>query len=531
MPISPEQQIVLEFSRREPKTRAVLDAVQREVSQSRGTFFSSNDQLLGAYRELVKKHLIQPDTKLEDALRLKRIRSQSGIVVVSVLTKPYPCPGKCLYCPTVANLPKSYVEHEPAVMRAQQNKFDPYLQTYHRLRALELTGHPISKISLRIIGGTWSYYPKAYQTWFVKRCFQACNDFGSDMKSARSQTLEQAQQANERAKCRLVEISVETRQDFINLAEIVRLRRLGVTKVEIGAQSTYDDVLRINRRGHTVAATIEATRLLKEAGFKLSYQMMLNLPGSNPRRDFAMMRRLFTDPAFRPDQLKIYPLALVESAPIYRLYQQGKFKPYTAKNLVNLLCRVKAVIPPYVRIERVIRDISSGQIIAGGAKVSNMRQLVLQEMAQRGQACRCIRCREVRLHQAGETQLIRRDYEASGGKEIFLSIESSDGKTLYSLLRLRIPAGEPALPALQGAALVRELHTYGHKVDIGKSADQATQHKGFGKKLLAEAEEIARTEFGRRRIAVISGVGAREYFGKLGYRLKDTYMVKALQLS
>ena len=188
MPLSPEQQIVLEFSRREPKTRAVLDAVQREVSQSRGTFFVSNDQLLGAYRELVQKRLIQPDAKLEDALRLKRIRSQSGIVVVSVLTKPYPCPGKCLYCPTVADLPKSYVEHEPAVMRAQQNKFDPYLQTYQRLRALELTGHPISKIGLRIIGGTWSYYPKAYQTWFVKRCFQACNEFGSNKKSTRNQT-------------------------------------------------------------------------------------------------------------------------------------------------------------------------------------------------------------------------------------------------------------------------------------------------------------------------------------------------------
>jgi elongator complex protein 3 len=564
MPYSAAEQIILQFAKGPQKSRAALENIQKQVVKAHEIDYISNDRLLAAYRRLVKKSVIAPDVEIENFLRLKKVRSLSGIVVVSVLTKPYPCPGNCLFCPTVFNLPKSYVESEPAVLRAQQNNFDPYRQTLNRLEALNATGHLISKINLRTIGGTWSYYPKAYQTWFIKRCFQACNDFGSGRISQKSQTLEQAQKINEKAKCRLVEVSIETRQDFINPAEILRLRKLGVTKVELGVQSLDDDVLKINRRGHDVAATIRATKMLKDAGFKISYQMMLNLPGSTPKRDFEMMKRLFDDPAFQPDFLKIYPLALLKTADVYEMYKKGKFRPYSKKILIDLIGKIKAIIPPYVRIERVIRDISSTQIIAGGAKVSNLRQIVLEKMKAQGLSCQCIRCREVRgdilipsIHNEREIsaecvgggvreprregfakpapnclipstfQLVRRDYVASDGQEIFLTIEDSSGKTLYSLLRLRIPSAEPPLSVLKNAAIIRDLHTYGALVDIGAASEDATQHKGFGKLLLAEAERIAKAEFGKKQIAIISGVGAREYFKKLGYKLKETYMVKS----
>jgi elongator complex protein 3 len=526
----PEELVILKFAECPIKTRVCLDAIQKEIARSRDTEFIGNDRLLQAYRELVKGNILAPDPNIERLLRSKSIRSLSGIVVISVLTKPYPCPGQCLFCPTVNSLPKSYVENEPAVMRAQQNQFDPYRQTYQRLQALENTGHPLSKINLRVIGGTWSYYPKTYQTGFISRCFQACNDFGRSREGGehRRETLEQAQKRNETASCRLVEISVETRQDFIDLAEIVRLRRLGVTKVELGVQSLWDDVLKINRRGHGIAATSSATRMLKDAGFKISYQIMPNLPGSTPKRDLAMLKELFANPDYRPDYLKIYPLALVKSAPVYDWYKAGKFKPYSKKQLIDLLSRAKTEVPPYVRIERVIRDISAGQIVAGGAKVSNLRQMVLARMAEAGNPCRCIRCREVRSFEDSTFRLVRRDYDASGGREIFLSVEDDEGKTLYSLLRLRLPGGEPLLPALKSSALVRDIHTYGHLVAIGKSQNNAAQHRGYGRELLAWAEKIAKEEYGKTRIAIISGVGARGYFRKFGYRLKDSYMVKNL---
>jgi elongator complex protein 3 len=306
------------------------------------------------------------------------------------------------------------------------------------------------------------------------------------------------------------------------------LRGLGVTKVELGVQSLCDEVLRKNRRGHKVTATIKATKLLKEAGFKISYQMMLNLPGSTAKGDFAMMKRLFEDSAFQPDYLKIYPLAIVKSAKVYELYRKGKFRPYSAKKLADLIGKIKVIVPPYVRIERIIRDISSNQIVAGGAKVSNLRQIVAQKLKELGISCQCIRCREVRIHAHGDTHLVRRDYAASDGIEIFLSMEDREDKVLYSLLRLRIPTAKPFLKVLKNAALLRDIHTYGYQVDIGKASAEAAQHRGFGKKLLLQAEKIAKEEFGKSKIAVISGVGAREYFEKFGYKLSATYMVKTL---
>lgn len=492
----------------------------------------SNARLLKSYHELLKNKKINRDARLEESLTTSKIRSLSGIVVVSVLTKPYVCRGKCLYCPTQKGVPKSYLSNEPAVIRAIKNRYDPYLQTQYRLRGLQNTGHPTDKINIRIIGGTWSDYPRKYRLWFVKRCFEACDDFDKKSPAKKTDNLESAQKQNEKAKQRIVEISIETRPDCVDEKEIKFLRELGMTKVELGVQSLYDDVLNLNRRGHGIAAAAKATEILKNAGFKVSYQMMLNLPGSNFKRDAATFKKLFSDPAFRPDCLKIYPLAIVKEAPVYELYKQGKIKPYSERTLIKLLKTVKKEIPWYCRVERVIRDIPSPNVVEGGVKISHLRDVVAGEMKKEGKRCRCIRCREIRERYDPDEKAVifRQDYQSAGGKEIFLSFETKNRRKLFSLLRLRIPPAKTAggLPALENSALIRELHTYGKLTPLGKKG-KAAQHKSFGKKLVKLAEKIAGKEFGFKKIAVISGVGVRNYWRKLGYRLKDTYMIKKQQ--
>lgn len=532
--------------------------------ENRDRPYLAKDVLLQAYRYLLHHGEIKSDSVMEQWLVMKRTRSQSGIVVVSILTKPYNCPGNCLYCPTEKDIPKSYLAMEPAVMRAISCKYDPFIQVVKRLDALYLTGHPVSKVNIRVIGGTFSYYPKRYQTWFIRRTFEACNVYSAyinrsskdwslsfeqwyklNVRVAKSALIEvtgrcisplsQAQEINEECNCRIVEISVETRQDYINSEELKRLRNLGVTKVELGVQSIYEEVLKLNRRGHGIAATIDATRLLREAGFKVAYQIMLNLPGSDYERDKKMMLELFSNPNFKPDHLKIYPLALVREADIYHWYLSGKFKPYNTTELTNLLADIKQNIPYYCRIERVIRDIPADYIVEGGAKVSNLRQDVHALMLERGTRCNCIRCREVGNNLdakgeliAGEPVLFKEEYEAGNGKEVFLSYESSDRLTLYSFLRLRINRHSP-INILNNVGLVREVHTYGDQLAVGFSSSRfSAQHRGLGKKLMREAELITQKE-GLKKMAVIAGVGVRGYFRKQGYELKQTYMVKAIK--
>ncbi len=443
------------------------------------------------------------------------IRSLSGIVNISVLTKPYPCPGKCLYCPQEANIPKSYVSGEPAVERAKKLNYDPFLQTKLRIEMLENEGHPTDKIELRIVGGTWSFYPKKYQEWFVKRCFDACN-------KRKSKTLKDAQRINEKAKHRIVGLSIETRPDFIDKKEIKRLRNLGATMVELGVQTIYDDILNINLRGHGVKETIVATKLLKDAGFKVLYQIMPNLPGSNIKKDKELFKELFKNPDLQPDLLKIYPCALLKEAPLYKLWKKKKYKPYTKNQLINLIKTIKKNIPFYVRIQRISRDIPSFRIVAGPAKISNIRQILKQNMKNENWHCKCIRCREVRNnYQIKEKlHLFRKDYNASEGKEIFLSFENKNRTKLYSLLRLRKTS--------QNKAIIREIHTFGQQLPINEKRLTALspQHQGLGKKLIKEAEKITKKEFNLKKISVIAAVGARNYFRKLGYKLEDTYMVK-----
>ncbi len=547
------EKIILELLKSRVKTRADLDSFKRKVAKEYKTPCPTNVELLKTYHKLVKKKRLKKDGVIEKLLCTRPIRSLSGIVNVSVLTKPYPCPGQCIFCPSQKGIPKSYLRGEPAVQRAILNKFNPYSQVQTRLKSLQKTGHPIDKIELRIIGGTWSYYPKQYQTRFVKECFQACNEF-SPLKQIRhkkamaelrrikekelEKELKKEQKANEKAKCRVVGITIETRPDYIDIKEIKRMRELGITRVELGVQSIYNDVLKLNKRGHGIEATIKATKLLKESGFKVSYQMMPNLPGSTSKKDVKMFEEIFENPDFQPDLLKIYPLALLKEAPLYKWYQRGKFKPYSDKKLIKLLIEIKKKIPYWCRIQRVIRDIPSADIVEGGVKISNLREVVQKEMKKQGLKCKCIRCREVKkdYNSQEKSVLFRQDYNASGGKEVFLTFEDKKRQKLYALLRLRIPypkvAKDSPLPILKDAAIIREVHTYGQLLPIQHrdrtKIGQSPQHKGLGKKLIKQGEEIAKQEFGTKKIAVISGVGVRAYYRKLGYHLKDTYMIKKL---
>ncbi|MFH1780863.1 MAG: tRNA uridine(34) 5-carboxymethylaminomethyl modification radical SAM/GNAT enzyme Elp3 [Candidatus Nealsonbacteria bacterium] len=491
------------------KTPDDLGSQKRRLAKKYGIPCPSNIALLKTYHELIKRKSIEPSDLIEVILRTRPVRSLSGIVNVSVLTKPFGCPGKCLYCPNEKNIPKSYVSGEPAVERAKSLKYNPFLQVKKRIETLEEEGHPTDKIELRIVGETWSYYPQKYQTWFVKRCFDACNE-------KNSASLNLAQKINEKAQYRIIGLSIETRPDFITPAEIKRLRSLGATMVELGVQSTYDDVLKENERGHSIKETAEATQLLKDAGFKVLYQMMPNLLGSSPARDLKMFKILFSDERFQPDALKIYPCALLKNSPLFKVWQKGEYKPYAEKELISLIRSIKKEIPYYVRIQRITRDIPSLSIVAGPAKISNLRQLVSGN-------CKCIRCREVKGNYDCKEKIkfFRQNYKASCGKEIFLSFENKARTKLFSLLRLRISNNQ---------SFIRELHTYGQAKTIkgSRTPFNSPQHRGIGRRLIEEAEKISKKESASGRIAVISGVGAREYYRKLGYRLENTYMVKNL---
>lgn len=515
----------MELIKSRPKSRALLHSFKRKIAKKYKIPCPANIELLKTYHRLVRIKRVKRNRIVEKLLRMRPVRSLSGIVNVSLLTKPYPCPGKCIYCPEEPGIPKSYLKEEPAVMRAILLKFDPYKQVQTRLRSLKKTGHPIDKIELRIIGGTWSYYPRRYQTWFIKRCFQACNELTSEVKH-HCLTSEVAQHKNERARCRIIGITVETRPDYVNIEEIKRLRELGITRAELGVQSIYDDVLKLNKRGHKVKATAQATKLLKDAGLKVSYQIMPNLPGSSFKKDIKMFEELFSNPDFKPDLLKIYPLALVKNTPLYKWYKKGRFQPYDEKKLIELLIEIKLQIPYWCRIQRIIRDIPSKDVVVGGVKTSNLREVVQAEMRRRKLTCKCIRCREVRedYNPKEKLELFRIDYRSSDGKEIFLSWETKNRKKLYALLRLRLPS-QTFIPVLKNTAIIREVHTYGQMIPVNKRA-LAVQHRGLGKKLIKEAERITRKEFGLKKIVAISGVGVRPYWRKLGYRLKDTYMIK-----
>lgn len=512
-----------------------ISKIKRAASEIYGAPCPTNIELLREYRSMAAKKKIAADETVEKALITKEIRTESGVAVVAILTKPYPCPGKCAYCPNEKGMPKSYLSNEPAVMRAVASRFSPYKQTKGRLNSLEATGHKTDKIELIIMGGTFSCLPKQYQTWFIKECFRAANEFGKKQGTYKSLDLPAQQRKNEKAAKRIVGLTLETRPDYINEQEILNMRRLGATRVEMGVQSIYDDVLKLNHRGHGTLETVRATLLLKEAGFKISYHMMPELPGSNPERDAEMFAELFRNPDFQPDMLKIYPCVVVKNTLIYKWLRLGKYRPYSNQERIALLSEIKKHLPYYVRVTRLIRDIPSTSIIEGN-KITNLRQTLKIKAKQEGWKCGCIRCREIRSGsriQMEDLHLFREDYDASGGKEIFLSFEDKNREHLYSLLRLRFNDDATAtrhfVPELRNAALIREVHTYGKLVPVEGRDQKSVQHLGLGHRLLEKAEKIVREESGAKKIAVISGIGVRGYYRRSGYRLEGSYMVKKIR--
>jgi elongator complex protein 3 len=501
--------------------KSVQRAVRRHPQPEGG--YLAKHVLVHTYRELTRSGEWRHDPGLLRRIRMKPGRTLSGVTTVSVLTKPYPCPGKCIFCPTDARVPKSYLPDEPGAMRALHHDFDPYDQTAARIEALHAIGHPTQKIELLILGGTWSSYRADYQDWFIKRCLDAMNGFTAD-------SLAQAQNANEQSRHRNVGLVIETRPDHINLGEIARLRGLGVTKIQMGTQSQDNRILELNKRGHTVEQTERAVGLLRAAGFKVVLHWMPNLLGAtldSDREDFA---RLWSMPGLRPDELKIYPCQLLENADLYAFWDRGEYQPYTTSELIDLLADIKPTLPRYCRVNRVIRDIPSDNVVAGNKRTS-LRQDAQREVKRRGDRCQCIRCREIRGRQVNAGDLLEQDlvYSAGGAEEHFLSVDTPNDK-LVGYLRLSLPGVEsPAtgLPDLDGAALVREVHVYGQSLRVGSEVDGAAQHMGLGSGLMARAEAIAHRT-GYPRVAVIAASGTRGYYRKLGYRLGETYMLKDL---
>lgn len=534
------------------KSRSDLDAIKRVISKEYKLNSILNSDILTAYKELLQKKEIQKNELFESLLRKRSVRTMSGIAPVAVLTKSYPCPGSCAYCPRESDVPVSYLSNEPAVMRAIRCGYDPYIQTALRLKALENNGHKPNKIEIIVIGGTWSYLPKQYKYWYILNCFKAANDFNklknkitvnpdkveneeiklfkSNLKSFYSEKtplkklvnlLRKEQKKNESAKYKIIGLTLETRPDYINDTELLEMRDLGCTRVEIGVQAIDDKILALNKRGHGVKAIVDAVAKLKSYGFKITYHLMPGLPGATAKRDLEMFAQLFSDERFQPDQIKFYPTVVTEGSLLYKWYKQGKYKPYSDKVLQNLIVKCKELVPRYVRIIRLIRDIPGESIVAGN-KITNLRQI----MKDRGVKCECIRCREVKEAKIDKHQINIIKYLSSLGQEYFLSADSLDGRTLYGFCRLRIDKNSPIAPAI-----IRELHVYGELVPAHdlSGLNKKIQHSGLGKELMLLAENIAKKEK-CANMAVISGIGARGYYRKLGYKLKNTYMLKDLML-
>ena len=457
----------------------------------------------------------------------KFARTISGVTPVAVMTQPMKCPGQCVYCPTYPATPQSYTTESPAVLRAKRCHYDARGQIKLRLKTLSEMGHPTDKVELIVMGGTFLAYPKDYQYQFIKDCFDALN-------GEESVTLEEAKRINQTARHRCTGLCIETRPDWCGQEEIERMLEFGTTRVELGVQTLDDEIYRLVRRGHQVADVVKATTLLREHGFKVHYHWMPGLPGLTPEEDLELFRRLFSDDSFKPDGLKLYPTMVVAGTELEKWYRDKRYQPYNNDTMIKLIVDIKSIVPKYVRISRVLRDIPA-KFIVGGLKDS-LRDIVKQRMKAEGIECKCIRCREYGHRsqdgwEIGKPGMVRMDYEASGGKEVFLSFED-ESETLFGLLRLRIqskPIARLGQKIEGNLALIRELHIYGPEVPLTEHKEEAAQHKGLGKALLREAERIASREFQAQQMIILSGVGAKEYYRtESGYTSQGDYMVKKL---
>ena len=604
--------LLRELEKRLPLTEVKIKKLQKKYALKDGSMLSKTD-IIAAYKEFAGKHGLKPfEKKVINQLQMKPVRTSSGLAPVTVLTKPYPCPGNCIFCPSDVRMPKSYLASEPGAQRAEHNYFDPYLQTYNRLQALHDMGHPVDKIELIVLGGSWSVYLQTYQIWFIKECFRAMNEFKKnddrkrlkkyyqqifkeiaelDLPSFSSDSNKNEQvysqyqpqgllaekktynnliyelftepekrvgldkfqtaqwsdlfnqhELNQRAKHRCVGLVLETRPDLINKQEIIYLRKFGCTKVQLGVQSLSDQILKKNQRGHSVAQTASAIKLLRQAGFKLHIHWMPNLYGSTAKKDKKDYQKLFQDPRFKPDEVKIYPCSLIESAPLMRYYLQKKWQPYTYDELLDVLTFALANTPQYCRITRVIRDIPSFEIVSGNKK-TNFRQLVQEKLDRTGLKSVDIRAREIR-DQKFDSSLIYLDkikYETNGSQEVFLQflvpvkkensqLTDKSVVKLLGFLRLSLPEKNDFTKQImaKNCAIIREVHVYGQLVSLGQDSQGRAQHLGLGTKLIKQAVKIAQQQ-GYEKLAVISAVGTREYYRHRGF--KDSKLYQILDLN
>ncbi len=587
-----------ELEKNEKPTQVELVKIVNQYPKQPGHLFKKSE-LLRAYRQLAGSHGLAPlQPKILKILRKKPIRTESGVTVVTVLTKPYPCPGECIFCPNDIRMPKSYLAEEPGAQRAEKNFFDPYLQTYNRLEALQQIGHYLDKIELIVLGGTWTFYPEAYQRWFIKECFRAMNEFGQtdsrpkilahyqemnqqlrEMKAqpwesdyekhkealashqvegaqlkktynqlitelylkpektggfdqyqvASWSELADQQKINETADQRNVGLVLETRPDQVTAAEVVRMRRLGATKAQLGFQSLNDEVLALNKRGHTVEKTKKAIALLRLAGFKIHGHWMANLYGSSVEQDKADYQKMFTEPEFRPDELKIYPCSLLETAELMQFYQAGLYQPYSEAELLEVVSYVLTHTPEYCRLTRVVRDIPSTEIVKGNKK-TNFRQIAQQHLEKIGAEMKDIRAREIRQQKFDVEQVILKElnYQTGVGEEKFLQFvlpQKNQPDKIVAFLRLSLPQSletKLIIEELAESAIVREIHVYGRTVQLGQEGEGKPQHAGFGTRLIERAKELAK-EAGYEKIAVISAVGTRQYYRKKGFNDGQLY--------
>ncbi|XP_071386948.1 elongator complex protein 3 [Centroberyx affinis] len=471
-------------------------------------------------------------------LKAKPIRTASGIAVVAVMCKPHRCPhisftgNICVYCPGGPDSDfeystQSYTGYEPTSMRAIRARYDPYLQTRHRVEQLKQLGHSVDKVEFIVMGGTFMALAEEYRDYFIRNLHDALSGHTSN-------NVAEAVRYSERSNTKCVGITIETRPDYCLKRHLSDMLGYGCTRLEIGVQSVYEDVARDTNRGHTVRAVCESFQLAKDAGFKVVAHMMPDLPNVGMERDVEQFIEFFENPAFRPDGLKLYPTLVIRGTGLYELWKTGRYKSYPPSALVDLVARILALVPPWTRVYRVQRDIPM-PLVSSGVEHGNLRELALARMKDMGTECRDVRTREVGIQEIHhkvrpyQVELVRRDYVANGGWETFLSYEDPEQDILIGLLRLRRCSPQSFRPELKGGvSIVRELHVYGSVVPVSSRDPSKFQHQGFGMMLMEEAERIAREEHGSGKLAVISGVGTRNYYRKMGYELEGPYMVKDL---
>ena len=515
------REIVEKLIQIDEPSRSDLDRVKIEVARAHGLpQIPRNSEILATLTEDEAKILLP-------ILRRKEARALSGVSVVAVMTEPYACPhGRCAYCPggPDEDSPQSYTGYEPAAMRGAQNEYDPYRQVKARIKQLRTIGHVVDKVDLIIMGGTFPASPRSYQEGFVKGLLDALTDTPSE-------DLAEAKLHAEDSSVRNVGITVETRPDCIKEEDINGMLELGVTRVELGVQNIYDDIYQKVNRGHKVQDVVDATTRLKDSALKICYHMMPGLPGSSLEMDLEGFRTIFEDPRFKPDMLKIYPTLVVKGTRLYDWWRKGEYKPLETEEAAELVSKVMEITPPWVRIMRVQRDIPLPRIDAG-VDMSNLRQLAEGRLVARGRRCRCIRCREAghstKKADSSKVEITHTFYEASGGTEVFIQAEDREADTLIGFVRLRIPS-KPFRPELDTrTGLIRELHVYGRMVPVGERRGDAWQHKGWGEALMDEAEKTASERFDMRKMIVMSALGTKQYYARLGYEKRDVYVSKPL---